>query len=123
MLFRSTHPLVGARIVSSLRFLGPAVDVIRCHHEKFDGSGYPHALSGDQIPLAARIFAVVDAFDAMTSDRPYRNALPAEEAIEEIARCSGGHFDPEVVEPFLIMAEEFLSPALDVEVPPRAFAG
>jgi response regulator RpfG family c-di-GMP phosphodiesterase len=118
-----THPLVGARIVSSLRFLGPAVDVIRCHHEKFDGSGYPHALSGDQIPLAARIFAVVDAFDAMTSDRPYRNAMPAEDATREIAQCSGTHFDPEVVEPFLIMAEEFLSPALDDEVPPRAFAG
>jgi response regulator RpfG family c-di-GMP phosphodiesterase len=118
-----THPLVGAQIVSSLRFLGPAVDVIRCHHEKFDGSGYPWALSGDQIPLPARIFAVVDAFDAMTSDRPYRGAMPVEDAIEEIARCSGRHFDPEVVEPFLIMAEEFLTPTLDHEAPPQASVG
>jgi putative nucleotidyltransferase with HDIG domain len=104
------HPLLGARIVSPIRFLGDAVDVIRDHHEKFDGSGYPRGLRGHEIPLSARIFSVADAFDAMTSDRPYRSAIPSEEAIEEIVRCSGAHFDPEVVEPFLILAED-LEPA------------
>jgi ribonuclease P protein subunit RPR2 len=117
-----THPLVGAQIVSSISFLGDAVDVIRHHHERFDGSGYPDGLAGDEIPLSARIFAVVDAFDAMTTDRPYRTAGPSEAAIEEIVRCSGSHFDPEVVEPFLIMAEDLVPPTLDRELPP-AVAG
>jgi putative nucleotidyltransferase with HDIG domain len=103
-----THPLVGAHILSSIRFLREAVEVIRHHHERFDGSGYPDGLAGEEIPLAARIFAVVDAFDAMTSDRPYRRAMPPEEAIEEIVRCSGRHFDPEVVEPFLILADDLV---------------
>ena len=100
-----THPVVGADIVAPIRFLGDAVDVIRFHHERFDGSGYPDGLSGEEIPLSARIFAVADAFDAMTSDRPYRAAMPAARALEEIARCSGSHFDPRVVEPFLLMVE------------------
>jgi HD-GYP domain-containing protein (c-di-GMP phosphodiesterase class II) len=106
-----THPVVGAEIVSPIRFLGDAIDVIRFHHERFDGSGYPDGLAGDGIPLPARIFAVVDAFDAMTSERPYRRAMPAERAVDEITRCSGTQFDPEVVEPFLAMAERMLLPA------------
>lgn len=100
-----THPLIGAQIVSQIRFLGDAVDVIRCHHEWFDGTGYPHGLEGDDIPLTARIFSVVDAFDAMTSDRPYRKAMPIEEALDEISGGSGTHFDPEVIEAFLLMMD------------------
>lgn len=98
-----THPLIGAQVVAPMSFLGSAVEVIRCHHERFDGGGYPRGLAGDEIPLAARIFSVVDAFDAMTSDRPYRKALPVERAVDEIARSSGSQFDPEVVEAFLIL--------------------
>lgn len=107
-----THPLVGAQIVNPIRFLGDAVDVIRFHHERFDGAGYPHGLRGEQIPLVARIFSVVDAFDAITSERPYRSASPTEQALEEIVRSSGSHFDPEVVEAFLILAEDSLTPRL-----------
>lgn len=103
-----THPEVGARIVSPIRFLGDAVDVIRFHHERFDGSGYPYGLAGHEIPLAARVFSVADAFDAMTSDRPYRSAMAPEDAVAEVARCSGTQFDPEVVEPFLILADELV---------------
>ncbi|HEX2030639.1 MAG TPA: HD domain-containing phosphohydrolase [Actinomycetota bacterium] len=101
-----THPVLGAQIVSPIRMLGDAVDIIRFHHERYDGSGYPHGLKGDQIPLAARIFSVVDAFDAITSERPYRAARSAEEALDEIVRCSGTHFDPEVVEAFVVLAED-----------------
>jgi response regulator RpfG family c-di-GMP phosphodiesterase len=107
-----THPLLGAQIVNPIRFLGDAVDVIRFHHERFDGAGYPHGLRGEQIPLVARIFSVVDAFDAIISERPYRPARSTEEALEEIVRSSGSHFDPEVVEAFLILAEDSLTPPL-----------
>ena len=101
-----THPVVGAHIVTPIRVLGEAVDVVRFHHERFDGSGYPHGLQGEEIPLAARIFSVVDAYDAITSDRPYRPARHREAAVDEILRCSGSQFDPEVVEAFVILLEE-----------------
>lgn len=101
-----THPLIGAQIVSQIRFLGDAVDVIRCHHERFDGGGYPRGLKEDEIPLSARIFSVVDAYDAMTSDRPYRRAMPVDQAVEQIVQGSGTHFDPEVVEAFLVMMDD-----------------
>jgi len=108
-----THPAVGAQIVAPIHFLGDAVLVIRHHHERFDGSGYPDGLLGADIPLAARIFAVVDAFDAMTSDRPYRRALSLERAIGEIREGAGKQFDPEVVRVFADMIEEEPSPIWD----------
>jgi ribonuclease P protein subunit RPR2 len=95
-----THPEVGAQIVAPLRFMGDAVLVIRHHHERFDGSGYPHGLRGEAIPTPARIFSVVDAFDAITNDRPYRKARPPQDALDEIARRAGSQFDPFVVEAF-----------------------
>jgi ribonuclease P protein subunit RPR2 len=98
-----THPLIGAQIVEPMRFLGEAVQIIRCHHERFDGKGYPGGMAGEEIPLAARIFAVVDSFDAMTSDRPYRGALPIDRAMDELVRGKSTQFDPEVVEMFLAL--------------------
>jgi putative nucleotidyltransferase with HDIG domain len=95
-----SHPNVGADIVEQLKFLKEAAEVIRSHHERPDGNGYPRGLKGNDVPLAARILNVVDAFDAMTSDRPYRVALPVNKAIAEIRRCSGTQFDPVVVKAF-----------------------
>jgi HD-GYP domain-containing protein (c-di-GMP phosphodiesterase class II) len=98
------HPRLGDELVRRLRFLSPLVrDVVACHHERWDGQGYPRNLVGPWIPLAARIFSVVDAFDAMTHDRPYREAMSSEDALAEIERCSGTQFDPYVVSDFLSM--------------------
>jgi putative two-component system response regulator len=95
------HPEMGFQMLEPIRFLRPALDVVLCHQERFDGSGYPRGLKGHAIPLGARIFAVVDTFDAMTSDRPYRAALGIDAAREEIRVWSGRQFDPDVVEAFL----------------------
>jgi HD-GYP domain-containing protein (c-di-GMP phosphodiesterase class II) len=100
-----THPALGAKIVAPIRFLGDAALVIRHHHEWFDGGGYPDGLGGAAIPLAARVFSVADSFDAMTNDRPYRNALTREHALEEIQDGAGTQFDPDVVEAFVDMIE------------------
>lgn len=100
------HATIGYFIVGSVAFLrGPAV-IPLFHHERYDGKGYPAGLKGQEIPLGARIFAVVDTFDAMTSDRPYRPALSDEAARQEIRQCSGTQFDPEVVEAFLRIPDE-----------------
>ena len=96
-----THPEIGKRLIEKIPFLRGAVPIVYCHHEKWDGSGYPRGLRGEDIPLGARIFAVVDAFDAMTFDRPYSKAISFDAALAEIKRCAGGHFDPAVVESFL----------------------
>ncbi len=101
-----SHPLIGAQIVEPIRFLEGAVDVIRHHHERFDGRGYPEGLEGDDIPIAARIFAVADSFDAMTSDRPYRDALAIDRALDEISGGAGTQFDPAVVTEFLDLMQD-----------------
>jgi HD-GYP domain-containing protein (c-di-GMP phosphodiesterase class II) len=96
------HPVLGEHLVSSIPYLsGPAREVIAYHHERWDGTGYPWGLRRHGIPLPARIFAVADAYDAITSSRPYQAARSPAEAREEIAKGAGGQFDPEVVEVFL----------------------
>ena len=88
------HPLIGERMLAKVDFLQPALAAVRYHHERWDGNGYPDGLKGEEIPLSARIVGVCDAYDAMTSDRPYRNALTRDEACGEILTCSGTQFDP-----------------------------
>jgi HD-GYP domain-containing protein (c-di-GMP phosphodiesterase class II) len=101
------HPVLGERVLEQIPYLsGLARDVVACHHERWDGKGYPQGLSGTQIPMAARIFALADSFDAMTSDRPYRKAMPVSEAVAEINRSSGSQFEPELVEAFVELVRE-----------------
>jgi HD-GYP domain-containing protein (c-di-GMP phosphodiesterase class II) len=95
------HPLAGARLIRRLEALRPALPYILFHHEWWDGSGYPSGRSGEQIPVGARIVAVADAFDAMTSPRPYRPPLPLRGALAQVAGGSGTQFDPRVVRTFL----------------------
>jgi HD-GYP domain-containing protein (c-di-GMP phosphodiesterase class II) len=95
------HPTIGANIVSSLAHIAHIAPAIHHHQERYDGSGYPHGLFGDQIPLGARILAVADAYQAMTEDRAYRNARSHREASQELRRYKGKQFDPKVVNAFL----------------------
>jgi response regulator RpfG family c-di-GMP phosphodiesterase len=95
------HPEFAYEMLLSIRYLQPALDIPYCHHEKWDGSGYPRGLKGEEIPIAARIFAVADVWDAITSDRPYRKGWSKQEALEYINEQSGKYFDPQVVEGFL----------------------
>jgi putative nucleotidyltransferase with HDIG domain len=101
-----THPDLGAKIIANVPFLEEVAVIIRAHHERWDGNGYPEGLAGEQIPLGARIFAVADSFDAMTSDRPYRRGRQLDEALLEIDRCSMTQFDPQVVKAFLAVPIE-----------------
>jgi putative nucleotidyltransferase with HDIG domain len=94
------HPLVGSEIVAGIEFLSEAAHVVRSHHERWDGNGYPDGLRGEEIPLAARVFAVADVLDALTTDRPYRPALPLTEARRMIVAAAGSQFDPRVIEAF-----------------------
>jgi len=96
-----THPAKGAEILKEVKFLAPVVPIVYHHQERYDGKGYPTGLSGQQIPIGSRIVAVLDAFDAMTTNRPYRKGLPTEVAIDELRRHSGVQFDPQVVEAFI----------------------
>ncbi|MBI1886659.1 MAG: HD domain-containing protein [Chloroflexi bacterium] len=95
------HPSLGYDLLADAKSLRGAAEIVLSHHERFNGEGYPRSLSGERIPLGARIFAVADAFDAMTSDLAYRRAMPKEAAVEEIRRCRGSQFDPQVVDAFL----------------------
>jgi response regulator RpfG family c-di-GMP phosphodiesterase len=95
------HPQVGYDILSEIAFLKQPAEIILCHHERFDGTGYPKQLKGEQIPIGSRIFTVVDTLDAMTSDRPYRKALPFSLVIAEIRKYRGTQFDPAIADLFL----------------------
>jgi HD-GYP domain-containing protein (c-di-GMP phosphodiesterase class II) len=99
------HPELGAHMLRDVPFLQASLSCVLYHHERYDGRGYPYRLTGEDIPLEARIVSVADTYDAMTSDRPYRKGLPASVALEEIARCAGSQFDPLVVDAFLRVVE------------------
>ncbi|MBM3459918.1 MAG: HD domain-containing protein, partial [Armatimonadetes bacterium] len=94
------HVIIGALILEPVPFGGPVVEAVRSHHERWDGNGYPDQLKGNQIPLSGRIIAIADVFDALTSDRPYRKAIPWDRAVEIMKRESGSHFDPMLLERF-----------------------
>jgi len=101
------HPIFAYNMLSEIAYLAPALDIPYCHHEKWDGTGYPRGLEGEQIPLAARIFAVIDVWDALLSDRPYRNAWPEEKVRDYIRAQAGTHFDPAVVDAFFTIVDSF----------------
>jgi len=104
-----THPIIGETIVKPLHFLGDAVQIIRSHHERWDGQGYPHGLAGEDVFLPARIFMLADTFDAMTTDRPDRpdrKALPIDIVLEEIDRHAGTRFDPDLAKAWIDLVQE-----------------
>ncbi|PWH14710.1 MAG: hypothetical protein DDG59_12315 [Anaerolineae bacterium] len=111
------HPIYAYELLRNIHFLEAALDIPYCHHERWDGSGYPRGLKGEEIPLAARIFAVVDVWDALTSDRPYRKAWSHAEAKEYLRSQAGKHFDPRVVEVFLELLEKHSSASTDKRLP------
>ena len=110
------HPATAVRILEPIPSYMPLLPAILHHHERFDGSGYPERLSGDKIPFASRIMAIADTFDAMTSTRAYRRALPIADAITEIRRCSGTQFDPDIVPAFIACQPKIVIPG-DVSLP------
>jgi putative nucleotidyltransferase with HDIG domain len=95
------HPELGYRLLTSIGPLREIADIVHAHHERYDGAGYPRGLAGNEIPAGARIYAVIDAYCAMTAERPYRRAMPHKQAVEELIRNSGSQFDPQVVQAFL----------------------
>ncbi|MBS3779401.1 MAG: HD domain-containing protein [Desulfovermiculus sp.] len=95
------HPEKGHRIALASTDLAGIADLILRHHERWDGQGYPMGLQGEAIPIECRILAIVDAFDSMTNERPYRKAMPTAEALKELHRCAGSQFDPQLVEAFI----------------------
>ena len=100
------HPVYAHEMLSSIAYLKQAMDIPYCHHERWDGTGYPRGLRGNQIPLVARIFSIVDAYDAMLYDRPYRKSLSKEEIVDKISSGAGKHYDPEIVKVFMKMLHE-----------------
>jgi HD-GYP domain-containing protein (c-di-GMP phosphodiesterase class II) len=107
------HTVKGAVILSSLPDLAPVIPIVRSHHERWDGKGYPDGLAGEAIPRLARIVAVADTFDAMTSDRPYRKGMAAQVAFAEIDKQSGKQFDPECAAAFLAIRED-IAPVMEL---------
>ena len=105
------HPKIGARILLRMAALREAIPYVLYHHERWDGHGYPSGKAGEEIPVEARVLAIADAFDAMTSDRPYRRALTRAEALAEVERCSGTQFDPAIAHIFLELFAEAERPS------------
>jgi PAS domain S-box-containing protein/putative nucleotidyltransferase with HDIG domain len=103
------HPIYAHELLSPIKYLLPALDIPYCHHEKWDGSGYPHGLKGEEIPFAARVFAIVDVWDALSTDRPYRRGWPQTKVMEFIRLQSGQHFDPQVVDQFQRLLEKLIA--------------
>jgi len=97
------HPIMAYQLLSKIPYLQPSIEIPYCHHEKWDGSGYPRGLKGEEIPLEARIFSVIDVWDAMRSHRSYRNAIPENQVIEYLYTESGRSFDPTVIKAFFEM--------------------
>jgi ribonuclease P protein subunit RPR2 len=110
-----THPEIGHRIVGQAGFSPLVSEIVLTHHERWDGTGYPNRLSGDQIPLATRLFAIADSLDAMTSDRPYRRGIPLEEAIAEVVRHRGTQFDPAAVDALLSLDRTLVAQLLQLD--------
>ncbi|MBZ5516929.1 MAG: HD domain-containing protein, partial [Acidobacteriia bacterium] len=106
MAIMQTHARIGYDLVCRIAFLAPAAAIVLTHQERYDGTGYPQGLMGNEIPVGSRVFAVADTLDAMTSDRPYRRALPMAAARAEVQRESGRQFDPEVVRVYLSIPEQ-----------------
>ena len=100
------HPAYAYELLSPIAFLKPALDIPYCHHERWNGTGYPRGLKGEEIPIAARLFAIVDVWDALLSDRPYRKGWPKDKVREYIRTLAGTHFDPKIVEVFLSKIKE-----------------
>jgi HD-GYP domain-containing protein (c-di-GMP phosphodiesterase class II) len=96
-----THPELAYKLIAPISFLRPAIDIPYCHHEKWDGTGYPRGLKGQDIPLSARLFAIIDVWDALSSDRPYRKAWDEKRVYDYLDSQSGTHFDPEILKIFL----------------------
>jgi HD-GYP domain-containing protein (c-di-GMP phosphodiesterase class II) len=113
------HPERGEAILKPIAELRQVGRMVRAHHERYDGNGYPDRLTKIDIPLGARIMSVCDTYDAMTSDRPYRNGLPHSLAVKEIVKNSGSQFDPEIVDHFLALADDFRV-KMEADRPPRA---
>jgi putative nucleotidyltransferase with HDIG domain len=107
------HPTYGREILDPIKFLQPVIPGVHLHHERWDGRGYPLGLAGQDIPLIARIIAVADTYDAMTSDRAYRRALPHEVTVNEILRCSKSQFDPDVANVFTEQIDNLRAELLD----------
>ena len=112
------HPEYAYNLPEPIEYLRPVLDIPYCHHEKWEGSGYPRGCKGDEIPLVARIFAIVDAWDALRSDRPYRKAWDTERSYRHVQGLAGKHFDPQVVSVFLKVVERDFH-----EVPALAVCG
>jgi putative nucleotidyltransferase with HDIG domain len=107
------HPKTGAKLLLRVAALREAIPYVLYHHERWDGGGYPSGKAGEEIPVEARVLAIADAFDAMTSDRPYRRALTKDEALAEVERCAGSQFDPQIAQVFLeLFAERELRTAV-----------
>jgi response regulator RpfG family c-di-GMP phosphodiesterase len=109
------HPVHAYDLMSSIDYLRPALDIPYCHHERWDGSGYPRGLKGSEIPLAARIFSVIDVYDALTSERPYRPAWPQGMAVEHLRQEAGKGFTPELIEVFIENLPRLLGPGAPAE--------